>query len=119
MTKRTILEVEPGALAEYYEWMKLAEAGDVLVYWTGDLQFDRQVVLPNTYPVSSVEMEQFNTLNILADRIHEDAKDGNLYLTQKRLDFGVYEYRATRRRQVYGFTHPSQKVKNDDLALAD
>ena len=116
MPERTVLEVSPGALSDYYDWLKQSAAGDVLVYWVGDLQYDRQIVVPDGDVLRANDRFRINSLNVLADRIREDAADGQLYLTQKRLAWNVFEYRATRRRQMYGSAKP--KISNDDLVLA-
>src|ERR1700688_2065136 len=99
---RTVLEVGPGALSEYYDWMKDAAQGDVLIYWSGDLQYDRQVVVPEGDILRSTERHRITALNVVADRVLEDAKDGLLHLTQQRIGFSLFEYRATRRRQSFG-----------------
>ncbi|UPT95482.1 hypothetical protein J4G48_0040725 [Bradyrhizobium barranii subsp. apii] len=114
--ERIVLEVGPGALADYYDWLKQSAAGDVLVYWQGDLQFDRQVVVPETDVLRNAERLRITTLNVLADRVLEDAADGQLLLTQKRIGTSLFEYRATRRRQIYGSSFAD--APNDDLVLA-
>ncbi|WP_315729901.1 hypothetical protein [Bradyrhizobium sp. SZCCHNRI2010] len=114
--ERTVLEVSPGALSDYYDWLKAAASGDVLVYWSGDLQYDRQVVIPENDVLRGHDRLRLATLNILADRILEDAKDGHVLLTQKRLGTNIFEYRATRRRQDFGSAKP--KINTDDLVLA-
>lgn len=116
MATRTILEVCPGALSVYYDWLKGARAGDVLVYWQGDLQYDRQVVIPEHDAPRGNERLRIATLNVLADRVMEDAKGGNLHLTQQRIGSNIFEYRATRRRQDYGSAN--SKAPNDELVLA-
>ena len=116
MGERTIMEVCPGALSDYYDWLKDASAGDVLVYWQGDLQYDRQIVIPESDVLRSNRRLQIATLNVLADRAMEDAKLGNLHLTQKRIGSNLFEYRATRRRQDYGSA--KSKAPNDELVLA-
>lgn len=115
MPERTILDVSPGALSDYYDWLKASAADDVLVYWQGDLQYDRQVVIPEGDVLRANERLRIATLNVLADRVLEDAKDGQLHLTQARIGTNIFEYRATRRRQIYG---TQSKVRNDDLVLA-
>ncbi|WP_316201005.1 MULTISPECIES: hypothetical protein [unclassified Bradyrhizobium] len=116
---RTVLDVSPGALSDYYDWLKAAPAGDVLVYWSGDLQYDRQVVIPETDVLRGNERLRLATLNVLADRILEDAKSGDLLLTQKRVGTNIFEYRATRRRQlVWGSASPGMKFTPHDLVLA-
>ncbi|WP_316196693.1 hypothetical protein [Bradyrhizobium sp. SZCCHNS3053] len=118
MTERTVLDTGPGALSEYYDWMKGAAAGDVLVYWQGDLQFDRQVVVPDE-ALRASERARVQSLNFIADRICADAKAGLLYLTQKRVGLGIFEYRATRRRDELIQPKPIKKVAPyDNLILA-
>jgi hypothetical protein len=114
--ERTVLEVAPGALSDYYDWLKASSEGDVLVYWMGDLQFDRQVVIPDNDVLRGNDRLRITTLNVLADRIREDAAEGHLHLTQKRIATNIFEYRATRRRIDYGSAKP--KISNDDLILA-
>jgi hypothetical protein len=116
MMQRTILEVSPGALSDYYDWLKAAAAGDVLVYWQGDLQYDRQVVIPESDVLRGNDRLRIATLNVLADRVMVDAKEGHLHLTQRRIGTNIFEYRATRRRQDYGSA--KSKAPNDELVLA-
>jgi hypothetical protein len=87
---RTELTVEPGSLDDYDSWMKRSKNGDVLVYWRGDLLSDRES------PV--FDEKKLNTLNAIADRIIRAAKEGLLFLSQKRFGDFDYEYRATRIR---------------------
>lgn len=117
MPERTILEIDPGALSDYYDWLKQAAAGDVLVYWRGDLQYDRQVVIAETDILRTAERQRIASLNVIADRVFKDAKAGELLLTQFRLGQSIYEYRATRRRQLM-FGEPASDPRNDNLVLA-
>jgi hypothetical protein len=116
MPERSILEVSPGALSDYYDWLKQAAAGDVLVYWQGDLQYDRQVVIPEGDVLRGNERLRISTLNVLADRILEDSADGEILLTQLRIGTNIFEYRATRRRRDYGSA--KSKAPNENLVLA-
>lgn len=94
--KRTVLDVGPGALADYYDWFKKAHAGDVLIYWTGDLRFDRDV--ENLPPGHTAEQERDTlSLDALASRIGKDSDDGSLHLLQRRLGDNNYQYLAVRR----------------------
>lgn len=110
----TVLDISPGALSDYYDWLKQAAAGDVLVYWVGDLQSQRQKEIPETDVLRTIERMNIAQLNVIADRIRRDAGEGQILLTQKRLGYGEYEYRATRRRQLYG----NASVTNDQLVNA-
>jgi len=114
---RTVLEVGPGALAEYYDWMKDAAHGDVLVYWQGDLQYDRQVVVEPANVLRAAERTRVKALNFVADRVLAHAKDGLLHLTQLRIGTSIFEYRATRRRLSSGKTTVSE-LRNDNLLPA-
>jgi hypothetical protein len=114
---RAVLEVGPGALAEYYDWMKDAAHGDVLVYWQGDLQYDRQVVFPEHDPMRAADRIRTRALNYIADRVLADSKDGNLNLTQQRIGTNIFEYRATRRR-VSGGQPTVSEIRNDNLVPA-
>ena len=114
---RTVLEVGPGALSEYYDWMKDAANGDVLVYWQGDLQFDRQVAVPADDVLRAAERTRITALNFVADRILADAKEGLLHLTQLRIGANLFEYRATRRR-VSGGKPTVSEIRNDNLVPA-
>jgi hypothetical protein len=116
--QRTVLEVGPGALSEYYDWMKDAANGDVLVYWQGDLQYDRQVVVPFDDVMRAAERLRITALNVVADRVLADAKDGLLFLTQRRIGASIFEYRAQRRRQSFGGPSPVSEVRNDNLVPA-
>jgi hypothetical protein len=114
---RTILEVGHGALSEYYDWMKDAAQGDVLVYWSGDLQYDRQVAIPEDNVLRAADRQRIAALNVLADRVLEDAYDGLLCLTQKRIGFSLFEYRATRRRHSFGRSE-TPVIPNEQLVVA-
>jgi hypothetical protein len=114
---RTVLEVGPGALAEYYDWIKDAAHGDVLVYWQGDLQFDRQVEVPADDVLRSAERTRIRALNFVADRVLADAREGLLHLTQLRIGTNLFEYRATRRR-VSGGKPSVSEIRNDNLVPA-
>lgn len=114
---RTVLEVGPGALSEYYDWLKDAAAGDVLVYWQGDLQFDRQVEVPESDVLRAAERTRIKALNFVAGRVLADAKLRLLHLTQARIGTNIFEYRATRRREIDG--KPTVSVtRNDNLVPA-
>ncbi|TXM69627.1 hypothetical protein [Methylobacterium sp. WL120] len=92
----TELEAGAGALAEYYDWFKDARTGDVLVYWTGDLQFDRD---PTNFPEMDAEQrDSIGVIEGIATRVMKDAREGYLILNQRKLGESRYEYRATRRR---------------------
>jgi hypothetical protein len=107
----TQLEMSPGALPEYYDWLKEAKHGETIVYWQGDLQYDRQVVIPAHDVMRAADRLRLNSLNVVADRVREDADNGLLLLTQKRLGFAVYEYRATRVRQTFSKAkHPNEAL---------
>jgi hypothetical protein len=112
---RTYLDIAAGAVSDYYDWLKQAPAGGVLVYWIGDLQHDRGIEIPETDVLRGDRRVQIATLNVIADRIREDAEEGHLLLTQRRLATNVFEYRATRRRRVFITKEPQ---RNDDLVLA-
>ena len=113
--KRTVLEVDVGALGDYYDWLQAAANGDTLVYWQGDLQYDRQVVISANDIIRTPERQRINMLNVVADRVFKDSKGGDVSLTQFRVGESIYEYRATRRRQSY----PGQpQVSNANLVLA-
>jgi hypothetical protein len=114
---RTVLEVGAGALAEYYDWMKDAAHGDVLVYWQGDLQYDRQVVVPEADVLRSSDRIRIRALNFVADRVLADSKEGHLHLTQLRVGTNIFEYRATRRR-VSGGKSTVSEIRNDNLVPA-
>jgi hypothetical protein len=114
---RTVLEIGPGALAEYYDWMKGAADGDVLVYWQGDLQYDRQVVVSADDVLRSTERARISALHFVADRAFKDSKQGLLHLTQLRIGANLFEYRATRRR-VSGSKTTGSDIRNDNFVPA-
>lgn len=106
---RTVLELDAGAIAAYYEWLKSARHGDVLVYWVGDLQYDRQAYPPKDDPGYEEAQRRLALLGVVADRVFDDAKSGELILTQLRLGPSRWEYRAGRfitpeKRNRQGFT---------------
>jgi hypothetical protein len=115
--KRTVLEVGPGALSEYYDWIKDAASGDVLVYWQGDLQYDRQITVPTDDVLRAAERTRIQALNFVADRVLKDSKGGLLHLTQLRIGTNLFEYRATRRR-ASGGQHTVSEIRNDNLVSA-
>jgi hypothetical protein len=84
-----------GALAEYTEWFGGSRAGDVVVYYRGDLQFDRD---PDNFPgLDAAQMLQMSGLSALADAVRRDAGAGYLILNQRKIGESNYEYLATRR----------------------
>lgn len=98
---RTEIVIAAGSVAEYYTWLEEAKHGDVLVYWTGDLQYDRQVPEGASFEVNGEASEsdiKLIVLDALAARIQSDSVAGLVRLTQKRLGVSNYEYRATRVR---------------------
>lgn len=82
----TVLRPENGALTEYYKWVDAANHGDTLIYWTGDLQFDRQTEA------------NADLIDSIANRVLVGSTVGEVILTQKRVAPYQYEYRATRIR---------------------
>lgn len=96
MRQVTILDVGPGALADYYEWFRHARSGSTLVYWRGNLSFDRDI---ENFVGDSFYTERepvVLALDAIAKRIFADGKDGVIILTQRKLGFDHYEYRAMR-----------------------
>lgn len=92
----TRLFPEQGMLTQYYDWFKRAKHGEVLVYWTGDLQFDRDT---GNYPEADAAQDILcKSLSGVADAILRDASKKGVILTQKRLGPSNYEYRATRNK---------------------
>lgn len=115
---RTELSIEAGAIGEYYEWLKAAKNGDVLVYWVGDLQFDRSQIINPADLMRANERLQVQILDTIATRVFDDAKAGELRLTQKRLGDNTFEYRATRFRYNYPGEKQGSGVRNDSLVPA-
>lgn len=111
----TVLDVAPGVLSDYYDWIKTSKSGDVLIYWVGSLHADRQIKIPENDILRTPDRQRIEQLNIIADRVFKDAKDGHIVLTQRRLKDGVYEYRATRHRMFLYRTH--EMSPNDHLVL--
>jgi hypothetical protein len=110
------LEAGAGALAEYYDWFKDARTGDVLVYWNGDLQFDRD---PTNHPDLDDEQKlQIAVTDSLAKRILSDASDGYLVLSQQKIAESRYRYKATRRRLPGERSLEKARVRNADRVLA-
>lgn len=98
MVERSALYPGPGMISDYHEWYDDARHGDVLVYYTGDLQYDRQGVYDEHKPEEKESWAKTIVLNAVADSIAYEARKGNLILTQRRLAESNYEYRATRVR---------------------
>lgn len=115
---RTVISVTPGALQDYDEWMKEAAHGDVLVYWTGDLQFDRLAEFDERDQSRDEDRKRVSVLNALADRVRAAAKRKELALTQKRVGEMQFEYRATRLRSSSGPTQAKARINNENLVLA-
>jgi len=99
LDRLTVLEGGAGSLVEFYEWVKDALNGDVLVYHTGDLAFDRQVTVEPDAPDAASRELKISALNAVAEAVRRSAKAREVSLTQQRLKPGVYQYRATRIRQ--------------------
>lgn len=112
----TELEVDAGSLSEYYDWFSIAETGDLLVYWVGDLAYDRDEQNHRTRVDFKDKRSQISALDALATRIRKDAEDGFLILTQKKINNSLYEYRAARVRAQ--FENRNKKVTSGDGALA-
>lgn len=108
--KRTVLEIVPGCLSDYYEWLKSAAHGDVLVYWQGDLRYDRD---PAHCPEGEIRPSEtvILALDTVARRILADAgpKIRAVSLTQKKISENVYEYRAVRLRSPHE-TAPARRT---------
>jgi len=119
MAKPYVLEAGAGSLVEFYDWMKQSNNGDVLIYWTGDLQNDRQAHV-DPYDIDAAERRiAVNALNVTASAVLRAAEEGLVALTQKRLEEGVYEYRATRIRRAFDKLQLKQFTRpNVELALA-
>ncbi len=95
--QKTTLHLGPGAIADYYTWLQAARHGDMLIYYHGDLQYDRAQEFP-TGTSKSEEGQRMRVclLDALADRVSDDARTGVVTLTQRRIGPNVYEYRAHR-----------------------
>ncbi|WP_298962450.1 hypothetical protein [uncultured Methylobacterium sp.] len=117
MPKRLELDAGAvGALADYYDWFKDAREGDLLVYWRGSLQFDRD---PANFPELDVEgRERLAAIDALATRVMADAREGYLILNQKKLGPDDFEYRATRRRSSLERQLDEIKSRHEIPALA-
>lgn len=93
------LDMEPGALFEYEEWLQAAKHGETLIYWLGNLTTERNIELDPEDRRLDALRKRLGALEVTSARIFADAKRGAVVLTQRRLDEGVYEYRATRLRE--------------------
>jgi hypothetical protein len=110
------LEAGAGALAEYYDWFRDARTGDVLIYWNGDLQFDRD---PNNFPeLDDEQKDQIAVTDALAKRILSDAGDGYLVLSQRKISENRYRYQAARRRLPGERSLEKARVRHADRVLA-
>jgi hypothetical protein len=116
--ERTELEAVPGILSAYDDWMQDAKHGDMVVYWRGDLQYDRQVVVSDDDPDRAEKRKMLFALNVLANRIVDDAKAGRVALTQRRLGYSTFEYRALRIRDVHRINNAITRLRNDNLVPA-
>lgn len=116
MKQRTVLDAGAGALADYYDWQHDAHHGDVVVYWIGDLQTERQYMGQADDPQFERKMLRSMVANSLADRILADQKKGIVTLLQKRLGDHQYEYWAVRLGQPGGGTG-CQKVVEPNASL--
>jgi hypothetical protein len=110
------LEAGAGALAEYYDWFNDARTGDVVVYWEGDLQFDRD---PKNFPALDDEQkDQIAVIDALAKRMMRDANDGYLVLSQRKIAENRYRYQASRQRRPGERSLDKARVRNADRVLA-
>jgi hypothetical protein len=114
----TELEAVPGILSAYDDWMQDAKHGDMVVYWRGDLQYDRQVVISDNDPDRAEKRKMLSALNVLANRIIDDAKAGRVALTQKRLGYSTFEYRALRIRELRRTNNATTRLRDDNLVPA-
>ncbi|MCB1466547.1 MAG: hypothetical protein KDK08_05245 [Rhizobiaceae bacterium] len=95
MTETSLLAGQ-GALSEYYDWFAASRPGDILVYWRGDLNADREFA-PDSSVVDNDERIKRLSLHAVATAIRRDAQRGSLNLTQIRHGDSDYTYRATRK----------------------
>lgn len=110
------LDNGPGCLMDYYEWFQKAAHGAILIYWTGDLRYDRD---PDNCPADELGARRSGILALdqLARRILADAADGALVLLQRRIEDNVYEYRALRRRVGQGLQDRSASPRQSRREL--
>lgn len=93
--RRMTLVAGAGALAEYIEWFGGSRLGDAVIYYRGDLSFDRD---PANFPDLDQEgRDALAGIGALADSVLRDAKAGYLVLNQRKVGESNYEYIATRR----------------------
>jgi hypothetical protein len=111
-TRVTRLEAGAGALADFVNWFEKAREGDVVVYHTGDLQFDRDA--SNLADPTDVQVQHASAINGVALAVKRAVDVGYLIPSQKRISPGVFDYRATRRLSDTERLHAT-KVK--DAAL--
>lgn len=116
--KPRVLDVGPGVLQEYEDWLKNAVHGHTIVYWTGHLQYDRQVEYDPHDPGVADQRKQISVLNFLANRIRDDARIGHLRLSQKKLGENLYEYRAVRVRARDEYVSPRSLFRDGVFQLA-
>ena len=70
----------------FFKWFEAARPNDVIVYYTGEL-------------ASAIELSDKNVREFLLDikeTVWQYAVDGKLYLFQKKLETGRYEYIAVK-----------------------
>jgi hypothetical protein len=93
-----VLIMEAGALFDYEDWLDVAEAGDILVYFVGCLATAREVELDEYDKTQASARKILGALQVTSSRIMSDQKQGLVSLSQRRIAEDVYEYRATRLR---------------------
>lgn len=97
---QTVLDLTDKAVLAYTTWFERdSRHGDTLVYFTGDLAYERSLPIPDEDDLSRKdEYVRLVVLDALAARIKVDALNNELALTQRRVALNTFEYRATRLR---------------------
>jgi len=78
------------SINDFVPWLKTAQPDETVVYYVGDLAYDREFG----------DQEHYRNINAVANAAYAASENKEVCLTQKRLEKYRYEYRATRRAFV-------------------
>ncbi len=86
------------AVDNFYQWLKVAKAGDVCIYHTGLLMADRMKrQWSDNGTLQGHKLDR--TLEDLRKAVLTAAAHKDVLLTQRKISDGLYEYLATRTRR--------------------
>ena len=122
--RAAVLESIPTESSKEFSMKCIVSASMAALVSTSALAAPVTYVLDPSHTFPSFEADHMGGLSVWRGKFtsnsgkvvyDKDAKSGSVLLTQLRLGEGIYEYRATRRRQSFG---GSTVVNHDNLVLA-